>query len=115
MSNLIEEKFLKNFDIEKKYVVALSGGVDSAVLAFLTKKFTHNVRAIFINHNQKHSDQLETQARAIAEKLKIDFMAIPTSIEPNSSETHMRKVRIQKLHKSIKDNEYILFLSLIHI
>ena len=109
MSNLIEEKFLKNFDIEKKYVVALSGGVDSAVLAFLTKKFTNNVRAIFINHNQKHSDQLETQARAIAEKLKIDFIAIPTSIEPNSSETHMRKVRIQKLHKSIKDNEYILF------
>lgn len=109
MSNQIEEKFLKNFDIEKKYVVALSGGVDSAVLAFLAKKFSNNVRAIFINHNQKHSDQLETQARVIAEKLKIDFIAIPTSIEPNSSETHMRKVRIQKLHKSIKDNEYILF------
>ena len=109
MSNQIEEKFLKNFDIEKKYVVALSGGVDSAVLAFLAKKFSNNVRAIFINHNQKHSGQLETQARIIAEKLKIDFIAIPTSIEPNSSETHMRKVRIQKLHKSIKDNEYILF------
>ena len=104
MSNQIEEKFLKNFDIEKKYVVALSGGVDSAVLAFLAKKFSNNVRAIFINHNQKHSDQLETQARVIAEKLKIDFIAIPTSIEPNSSESHMRKVRIQKLHKSIKDN-----------
>ena len=109
MSNQIEEKFLKNFDIEKKYVVALSGGVDSAVLAFLAKKFSNNVRAIFINHNQKHSIQLETQARVIAEKLKIDFIAIPTSIEPKSSETHKRKVRIQKLHKSIKDNEYILF------
>ena len=51
MSNQIEEKFLKNFDIEKKSVVALSGGVDSAVLAFLAKKFSNNVRAIFIKNH----------------------------------------------------------------
>ena len=109
MSNQIEEKFLKNFDIEKKYVVALSGGVDSAVLAFLAKKFSNNVRAIFINHNQQHSNQLEIQAQSIAKKLKIDFMVIPTSIEPNSSETEMRKVRIEKLYTCAQDNEYILF------
>ena len=39
MSNQIEEKFLLNIDIEKKYVIALSGGVDSAVLAHLAKKY----------------------------------------------------------------------------
>tara|TARA_S200000501_G_scaffold83296_1_gene75447 strand:- start:481 stop:1749 length:1269 start_codon:yes stop_codon:yes gene_type:complete len=109
MSNQIEEKFLKNFDIEKKYVVALSGGVDSAVLAFLATKFSNNIRSIFINHNQQYSNQLEIQAQSIAEKLKINFIAIPTSIEPNSSETQMRKVRIEQLYKNTEDNEYILF------
>ena len=109
MSNQIEEKFLKNFDIEKKYVVALSGGVDSAVLAFLATKFSNNVRSIFINHNQQYSNQLEMQAQSIAEKLKINFITIPTSIEPNSSETQMRKVRIEQLYKNTEDNEYILF------
>ena len=108
MSNQIEEKFLLNFDIEKKYVVALSGGVDSAVLTFLTKKYTSNVRAVFINHNQQHSNKLEVQAK-IAKKLEVDFITIPTSLEPNSSETQMRKVRIEKLLSHINDEEYLLF------
>ena len=109
MSNQIEEKFLLNFDIEKKYVVALSGGVDSAVLAFLAKKFSSNVRTIFINHNQQHSNKLEVQANSIAQKMELDFIAIPTSLETNSSETQMRKVRIEKLLTNIKDEEYLLF------
>ena len=59
MSNPIEEKFLSSFDISKKYVVALSGGVDSAVLAFLATKYSKNVRSVFVNHNQTHSSDLE--------------------------------------------------------
>ena len=96
MSNSVEDNFLSNFDTKNNYVVALSGGVDSAVLAFLTKKYTSNVRAVFINHNQQHSGKLEVQARKIAKKLELDFITIPTSLEPNSSETQMRKVRIEK-------------------
>ena len=109
MSNSVEDNFLSNFDTKNNYVVALSGGVDSAVLAFLTKKYTSNVRAVFINHNQQHSDKLEVQARKIAKKLEVDFITIPTSLEPNSSETQMRKVRIEKLLSHINDEEYLLF------
>ena len=109
MSNPIEDKFLSNFDIEKKYVIALSGGVDSAVLGFLAKKYSRNVRAVFINHNQQHSNKLEDQAKKLAKEIELDFVSIPTSLEPNSSETQMRRVRIQKLLANINDKEYLLF------
>ena len=109
MSNPIEEKFLSNFDINKKYVVALSGGVDSAVLAFLATKYSKNVRSIFVNHNQTHSSDLELQAKSIANQLGIAFVSLQTSLEPNASETQMRNVRMKELNINIEEEEYLLF------
>ena len=109
MSNPIEEKFLSNFDINKKYVVALSGGVDSAVLAFLATKYSKNVRSIFVNHNQTHSSDLELQAKSIANQLGIAFVSLQTSLEPNASETQMRNVRMKELNMIIEEEEYLLF------
>ena len=109
MSNPIEEKFLSNFDINKKYVVALSGGVDSAVLAFLATKYSKNVRSVFVNHNQTHSSDLELQAKSIANQLGIAFVSIQTSLEPNASETQMRNVRMKELNMIIEEEEYLLF------
>jgi len=109
MSNPIEEKFLSNFDINKKYVVALSGGVDSAVLAFLATKYSKNVRSIFVNHNQTHSSDLELQAKSIANQLGIAFVSLQTSLEPNASETQMRNVRMKELNMNIEEEEYLLF------
>ena len=109
MSNPIEEKFLSNFDINKKYVVALSGGVDSAVLAFLATKYSKNVRSVFVNHNQTHSSDLELQAKSIANQLGIAFVSLQTSLEPNASETQMRNVRMKELNMSIEEEEYLLF------
>jgi len=109
MSNPIEEKFLSNFDINKKYVVALSGGVDSAVLAFLATKYSKNVRSVFVNHNQTHSSDLELQAKSIANQLGIAFVSIQTSLEPNASETQMRNVRMKELNMDIEEEEYLLF------
>ena len=109
MSNQIEEKFLLNIDIEKKYVIALSGGVDSAVLAHLAKKYCKNVRTLFVNHNQKHSNELESQAEHIASEFNLDFVSLQTSLEPNSSETQMRNIRINELYLNIEEDEYLLF------
>ena len=109
MSNPIEEKFLSNFDINKKYVVALSGGVDSAVLALLATKYSKNVRSVFVNHNQTHSSDLELQAKSIANQLGIAFVSIQTSLEPNVSETQMRNVRMKELNMDIEEEEYLLF------
>ena len=109
MSNPIEEKFLSNFDINKKYVVALSGGVDSAVLAFLATKYSKNVRSVFVNHNQTHSSDLELQAKSIANQLGIAFVSLQTSLEPNASETQMRNVRMKELNMDIEEEEYLLF------
>ena len=109
MSNPIEEKFLSSFDINKKYVVALSGGVDSAVLAFLATKYSKNVRSVFVNHNQNHSSDLELQAKSIANRLGIAFVSLQTSLEPNASETQMRNVRMKELNMNIEEEEYLLF------
>ena len=109
MSNPIEEKFLSNFDINKKYVVALSGGVDSAVLAFLATKYSKNVRSVFVNHNQTHSSDLELQAKSTANQLGIAFVSLQTSLEPNASETQMRNVRMKELNMNIEEEEYLLF------
>ena len=109
MSNPIEEKFLSSFDINKKYVVALSGGVDSAVLAFLATKYSKNVRSVFVNHNQNHSSDLELQAKSIANQLGIAFVSLQTSLEANASETQMRNVRMKELNMNIEEEEYLLF------
>ena len=44
--DLINQYFKEYVIPEKKYVIALSGGVDSAVLALLVSKQTNNVRSI---------------------------------------------------------------------
>ena len=62
MTNKIEKDIIKNLDTSKNYVVALSGGVDSAVLATVVAQQIPSLRSVFVRHNQKHSDKLEEMA-----------------------------------------------------
>ena len=48
MTNKIEKDIIKNLDTSKNYVVALSGGVDSAVLATIVAQQTPNLRSVFV-------------------------------------------------------------------
>ena len=108
MTNKIEKDIIKNLDISKNYVVALSGGVDSAVLATVVAKQTSNLRSIFVRHNQKHSKELEEVANKIANNLKINHKALDSNLEENSSETKMRDARYEILYDELDDNEILL-------
>ena len=108
MTNKIEKDIIKNLDTSKNYVVALSGGVDSAVLATIVAKQVPNLRSIFVRHNQKHSKNLEQSANRIAKKLKIDHKALDSNLEDNSSETKMREARYEILYSQLKEQEILL-------
>ena len=108
MTNKIEKDIIKNLDTSKNYVVALSGGVDSAVLATVVAKQTPNLRSIFVRHNQEHSKELEEVANKIANNLKINHKALDSSLEENSSETKMRDARYEILYDELDDNEILL-------
>ena len=108
MTNKIEKDIVKNLDTSKNYVVALSGGVDSAVLATVVAKQTPNLRSIFVRHNQKHSKELEEVANKIANNLKINHKALDSNLEENSSETKMRDARYEILYHELEDNEILL-------
>ena len=108
MTNKIEKDIIKNLDTSKNYVVALSGGVDSAVLATVVAKQTSNLRSIFVRHNQKHSKELEEVANKIANNLKINHKALDSNLEENSSETKMRDARYEILYDELEDNEILL-------
>ena len=108
MTNKIEKDIIKNLDTSKNYVVALSGGVDSAVLATVVAKQTSNLRSIFVRHNQKHSKELEEVANKIANNLKINHKALDSNLEENSSETKMRDARYEILYHELEDNEILL-------
>ena len=105
MTNKIEKDIIKNLNTSKKYVVALSGGVDSAVLANVVVKKIPNLRSIFVRHNPKHSKDLEEFSNRIAKKLKIDHTALDSTLEENSSETKMREARYEILYSQLKEEE----------
>ena len=54
-------------------VVALSGGADSAALAYLCVESGREARAVHVNHSLAHSAELETAAVAIATRLDLEL------------------------------------------
>jgi tRNA(Ile)-lysidine synthetase-like protein len=105
----INKVFQDNLDIDKEYVVALSGGVDSAVLAFLTANYVKKVRSVFVHHNQVHSNELEISAKNLASSLDIEFKTLHSNLQQNASETEMRRVRYKLLLQDVNENELLLF------
>ena len=75
-------------------VVGLSGGADSAALAYLCTDLERLVRAVHINHGLANSPMMEAAAVAIAENLDIDLdirdVVVP---EGPSPEGQARRVR----------------------
>ena len=90
------------------YVIAISGGVDSAVLTHIFHKLELNFRTVFINHNQKGSKELKQSAQALSDILKLNHKCIETDLEIDSSETLMREARYEALNNDVDEKEIIV-------
>jgi len=104
----IKNKILKLVNKNNEYVLALSGGVDSAVLASIFNELNLSYRTIFINHNQKDSSLLQKSAEEIAKNLETSHENIITDLEENASETKMREKRYGLLFDNLKKNEILV-------
>ncbi len=91
-----------------RYVIAISGGVDSAVLTHIFYELKLNFRTVFINHNQKGSEELKQSAQALSDILKLNHKCIETDIEIDSSETLMREARYKALNNDIDEKEILV-------
>ena len=91
-----------------KYVIAISGGVDSAVLTHIFYMLKLNFRTIFVNHNQKGSEELKQSAQALSDILKLNHKCIETEIKIDSSETLMREARYEALNNDINEKEILV-------
>jgi len=90
-------------------VVALSGGADSAVCAWLARDAGSKVRAIFVDHGFEESPALAMAARNIAARLEIDLDEIPVVVPSGPSpEGQARSVRHAALEEALKPGEVLL-------
>jgi tRNA(Ile)-lysidine synthetase-like protein len=81
-------------------VVALSGGADSAVLAWATRELDIGARAVHVNHGWPASDRMAEASRAIASVLQLDYeVVVVDTTGPGSSEAVARTARYRALEE----------------
>tara|TARA_B100000586_G_scaffold269520_1_gene248663 strand:- start:1307 stop:2578 length:1272 start_codon:yes stop_codon:yes gene_type:complete len=96
---------------KKEIYVALSGGVDSSVLGLLAKKHYGSIKALYIDHGQVNSKNMEKAAITMCEEFSIDLEIKKISPSNNeATETELRKLRFEVFNKEIIDKGNILLL-----
>ncbi len=91
-------------------VVALSGGADSAVLAWVAARASETVRAVFVDHGLDASDRLGAAAVRIAGQLgmALDVVDAPIDRTEPSFEDVARTARYAALQAAAQPDELIL-------
>jgi tRNA(Ile)-lysidine synthase len=90
-------------------VVALSGGADSAALAFLLSGSGRTFRAVHVNHGLPDSPSLEAAARAVAAKVGVDLAVVVIDIPGGASpEGQARDARYSALVEQLMPGEWLL-------
>lgn len=94
---------------ERPAVIALSGGADSAALAWLYVRADKRTRALHVNHGLTHSDRLESAARAISDALGIDLDVVTVEVPIGSSpEGQAREARYSAFLDVLQPGEVLL-------
>ncbi|MDP9143482.1 MAG: tRNA lysidine(34) synthetase TilS [Actinomycetota bacterium] len=90
-------------------VVALSGGADSAALAYLLSAADRPYRAVHINHGLPDSPSLEKAAREVADKLGVDLDVVMIEVPAGASaEGQARTARYAALLDRLAQREWLL-------
>lgn len=90
----------KFFELHERVVVAVSGGVDSAVLLFLSKKYAKTVYACFVN--TEFQPQFEfNDAKAVCNSIGVDLNIISMSVLESSDITNNPSNRCYYCKKKI--------------
>ena len=89
-----------------QWVIALSGGADSAALAWLAAR-VGSIRAVHVHHGLPASDALEQAARAVAKAVAIPIEVKSVTLE-KFTENEARNARYLALASAIEDGEWVL-------
>lgn len=91
-------------------VVALSGGADSAALAWLCSQSAASVRAVHVNHSLPDSPSLEAAAKAVASRLGVELhvVAVAVATEGASWEAKARRARYEALYSHLRADEILV-------
>ena len=87
-------------------VVALSGGADSAVCAWVAVASGCTVRAVTVDHGLPASAGLVDAARSIATMLELDHAVVP--VAPARGESALRTARYRALGDQCRHDEVVL-------
>lgn len=94
---------------EGRLLVALSGGADSAVCAWVARQRSAETRAVHVHHGLAGSGVLQAAAESIAERLGIPLVVARVDVpEGSSPEGRARAVRLQALRSAAEPGEWIL-------
>ncbi len=90
-------------------VVALSGGADSAALAYLVSAMDRQVRGVHVDHRLAASPTMRMAAVAIAGKVGIDLEVVETEVRDGPSpEGQAREARYRALGEATGSEESVL-------
>ncbi len=88
-------------------LVALSGGADSAALAYVAVGIGVPVRALHVDHSTPHSQELRSAAEAIADQLSMSLDVVVVSSGEPFSEEVAREARYEALLAARARDEWV--------
>ncbi|MFQ5523610.1 MAG: tRNA lysidine(34) synthetase TilS [Acidimicrobiia bacterium] len=94
---------------DRPLVVALSGGADSAALAFVCREAGRELRALYVDHGFTHSPMMGEAARRIAAQLEVQLEVVDVDVpEGASPEGQARRVRYRAFLEATGGGEALL-------